>query len=147
MVLGAVSEGMGQLRLMMQDQNIMLNAIAQYLETSHAAVIEGQSIIIAGQKVLLEEVLRLHSSVLDGTNKVWKVCVLALPSAYSRQNFTVLSYPKLLTRRCCIAYFVLLHVQQLACCKSALHISGWLAASLMCCRSCKPCRLMACVWI
>ncbi|KAA6417639.1 MAG: hypothetical protein FRX49_12431 [Trebouxia sp. A1-2] len=71
-VLSAVNEGLGKLHLTMQDQTIMLNGIAQYLEKSHAAVIEGQSIIIAGQKVLLEEVLRLHSSVLDGTNKVWK---------------------------------------------------------------------------
>ena len=74
MILGAVTQGLGQLQLMMQDQAIMLNGIVQFLQESHAAVIEGQSIIIAGQKVLLTEVLRLHSSVLDGTHKVWKVC-------------------------------------------------------------------------
>lgn len=91
MVLSAVNEGLGKLHLTMQDQTIMLNGIAQYLEKSHAAVIEGQSIIIAGQKVLLEEVLRLHSSVLDGTNKVWKVRVPALHSAYSSEKCTVLS--------------------------------------------------------
>ena len=72
-MLGAVNESLGQLQLMMQDQSILLSGIVQYLQQSHEAIIEGQSIIIAGQRVLLEEVLRLHNSVLDGTNMIWKV--------------------------------------------------------------------------
>lgn len=73
MMLGAVNDGLDQLRWMMQDQTILLNGVVQYLKDTQTALIEGQSILIAGQKVLLQEILRLHTSLLDGTNIVWQV--------------------------------------------------------------------------
>ncbi len=83
MMLGAVNQGLDQLKWMVQDQTILLNGVVCYLKDMKTAMVEGQCILIVGQNVLVQEVLRLHSSVLDSTNIVWQVltsltCVLDL---------------------------------------------------------------------
>ncbi len=68
---------MDQLQLMLQDHTVLLNGIVQYcqaLQQGQSAMLQNQGILIRGQRILLQEVINLHTTA----DKVLMVSALLL---------------------------------------------------------------------
>lgn len=71
-------QGMDQLQLMLQDHTVLLNGIVQYcqaLQQGQSAMMQNQGILIHGQRVVLQEILTLHTTA---DNVLMVMCFLSV---------------------------------------------------------------------
>jgi hypothetical protein len=72
----AVMQGIGALEGMLQDQAARVDGVVRYcqaLQQGQEVLLQGNNLLIAGQRVMLKEVVNLHRSVLVGSDTLSQV--------------------------------------------------------------------------